>query len=117
MVPTVVIDLVDQLKVKYSIINIYYRWKNKTHKSDTVTQKVIELCEANHYTYGYRKITALINQCYTTPINHKRVQRMMQKHHLNCRVRPKKTTRIGKPYYKTDNLLQRQLKRVVQWKY
>ncbi|MCG1596741.1 IS3 family transposase [Staphylococcus epidermidis] len=62
------------------------------------------------YTYGYRKITALINQCYTSPINHKRVQRIMQKHHLNCRVRPKKTTRIGKPYYKTDNLLQRQSK-------
>ena len=62
------------------------------------------------YTYGYRKITALINQCYTLPINHKRVQRIMQKHHLNCRVRPKKTTRIGKPYYKTDNLLQRQFK-------
>ncbi|MBD3504270.1 IS3 family transposase [Staphylococcus aureus] len=62
------------------------------------------------YTYGYRKITALINQCYTSPINHKRVQRMMQKHHLNCRVRPKKMTKIGKPYYKTDNLLQRQFK-------
>ncbi|EJE19906.1 hypothetical protein HMPREF9976_12556, partial [Staphylococcus epidermidis NIHLM003] len=54
MVPTVVIDLVDQLKVKYSIklilevLNIpkstYYRWKNKTYKNDTVTQKVIELC-------------------------------------------------------------------------
>ncbi|MCG1086332.1 IS3 family transposase [Staphylococcus epidermidis] len=120
VVPTVVIDLVDQLKVKYSIklilevLNIpkstYYRWKNKTHKDDAVTQKVIELCKANHYTYGYRKITALINQCYTSPINHKRVQRMMQKHHLNCRVRTKKTTRIGKPYYKTDNLLQRQFK-------
>ena len=40
--------------------------ENKTHKSDTVTQKVIELCEANHYTYGYRKITALINQLYIT---------------------------------------------------
>ena len=120
MVPTVVIDLVDQLKVKYSIklilevLNIpkstYYRWKNKTYKNDTVTQKVIELCEANNYTYGYRKITALINQCYTSPINHKRVQRIMQEHQLNCRVRPKKTTRIGKPYYKTDNLLQRQFK-------
>ncbi|MFZ8011971.1 IS3 family transposase [Staphylococcus epidermidis] len=120
VVPTVVIDLVDQLKVKYSIklilevLNIpkstYYRWKNKTHKDDAVTQKVIELCKANHYTYGYRKITTLINQCYTSPINHKRVQRMMQKHHLNCRVRTKKTTRIGKPYYKTDNLLQRQFK-------
>ena len=34
----------------------------------------------------------------------------MQEHQLNCRVRPKKTTRIGKPYYKTDNLLQRQFK-------
>ncbi|WP_145421939.1 IS3 family transposase, partial [Staphylococcus hominis] len=120
VVPAVVIDLVDQLKVKYSIklilevLNIpkstYYRWKNKTYKNDTVTQKVIELCEANHYTYGYRKITALINQCYTSPINHKRVQRIMQEHQLNCRVRPKKTTRIGKPYYKTDNLLQRQFK-------
>ena len=62
MVPTVVIDLVDQLKGNYSIklilevLNIpkstYYRWKNKTYKNDTVTQKVIELCEANHYTMG-----------------------------------------------------------------
>ena len=59
MVPTVVIDLVDQLKVKYSIklllkvLNIpkstYYRWKNKTHKNDTVTQKVIELCNERSY--------------------------------------------------------------------
>ena len=49
MVPTVVIDLVDQLKGNYSIklilevLNIpkstYYRWKNKTYKNDTVTQK------------------------------------------------------------------------------
>ena len=71
MVPTVVIDLVEQLKGNYSIklildvLNIpkstYYRWKNKTYKNDTVTQKVIELCKANHYTYGYRKITALID--------------------------------------------------------
>ncbi|UEX89072.1 IS3 family transposase [Staphylococcus ratti] len=120
VVPTVIIDLVDQLKDKYSIklilevLNIskstFYRWKNKPLKKDTVTQKIIELCEANHYTYGYRKITALVNQCYTSPINHKRVQRIMQKYHLNCRVRPKKTTRLGKPYYKTDNLLQRQFK-------
>ena len=63
--------------------------ENKTHKNDTVTQKSLNYVN-NHYTYGYRKITALINQCYTSPINHKRVQRMMQKHHLNCRVRPKR---------------------------
>lgn len=120
MVPIVIIDLVNQLKDKYSVklildvLNIpkstYYRWKNKPNKIDKVTQKVIEICETNNYTYGYRKITALINQWSTLPVNHKRVQRIMQKHHLNCRVRPKKTTRIGEPYYKTDNLLQRQFK-------
>ncbi|MCM3508309.1 IS3 family transposase [Staphylococcus capitis] len=120
VVPIVIIDLVNQLKDKYSVklildvLNIpkstYYRWKNKPNKIDKVTQKVIEICETNNYTYGYRKITALINQWSTLPVNHKRVQRIMQKHHLNCRVRPKKTTRIGEPYYKTDNLLQRQFK-------
>ena len=51
VVPTVVIDLVDQLKGNYSIklilevLNIpkstYYRWKNKTYKNDTVTQKLL----------------------------------------------------------------------------
>lgn len=73
MVPTVIIDLVEQLKDTYSIkllildvLNVskstYYRWKNKPNKNDNVTQKIIELCEANNYTYSYRKITALINQ-------------------------------------------------------
>ena len=76
MVPIVVIDLVDQLKGNYSIklilevLNIpkstYYRWKNKTYKNDTVTQKVIELCEANHYTYGYRKIAAPVSYTHLT---------------------------------------------------
>lgn len=85
-------------------VKTWWRWY-RNGESYRFSQQV-----GKQYTYGYRKITALINQCYTSPINHKRVQRMMQKHHLNCRVRPKKTTRIGKPYYKTDNLLQRQFK-------
>ena len=85
-------------------VKTWWRWY-RNGESYRFSQHV-----GKQYTYGYRKITALINQCYTSPINHKRVQRMMQKHHLNCRVRPKKTTRIGKPYYKTDNLLQRQFK-------
>nr|AWM30173.1 hypothetical protein SCC82B_00033 [Staphylococcus caeli] len=34
----------------------------------------------------------------------------MQENNLNCRVRPTKSKSIGKPYYKTDNLLQRQFK-------
>ena len=85
-------------------VKTWWRWY-RNGESYRFSQHV-----GKQYTYGYRKITALINQCYTSPINHKRVQRMMQKHHLNCRVRPKKMTKIGKPYYKTDNLLQRQFK-------
>ena len=120
MVSKVIVELVDQFKHKYSIKMIldvleipqstYYRWKHKDKEKDKVTQKVIELCEENNFTYGYRKITALINQLYSASINHKRVQRIMRGYNLNCRVRPKKSKKNGEPYYKTDNLLQRQFK-------
>lgn len=120
MVPTVIVELVDQLKHKYSVKMIldvleipkstYYRWKHKNYKNDDLTQKVIQLCKDNQYTYGYRKITALINQLSSIAVNHKRIQRIMQKNNLSCRVRPKKSKSIGKTYYKTDNLLQRQFK-------
>ena len=98
-------EIMKELNIKNRTqVKTWWRWY-RNGESYRFSQHV-----GKQYTYGYRKITALINQCYTSPINHKRVQRMMQKHHLNCRVRPKKTTRIGKPYYKTDNLLQRQFK-------
>ncbi|HDB6882047.1 TPA: IS3 family transposase [Staphylococcus aureus] len=98
-------EIMKELNIKNRTqVETWWRWY-RNGESYRFLQHV-----GKQYTYGYRKITALINQCYTSPINHKRVQRIMQKHHLNCRVRPKKTTRIGKPYYKTDNLLQRQFK-------
>ena len=98
-------EIMKELNIKNRTqVKTWWRWY-RNGESYRFSQHV-----GKQYTYGYRKITALINQCYTSPINHKRVQRMMQKHHLNCRVRTKKTTRIGKPYYKTDNLLQRQFK-------
>ncbi len=88
MVPKVIVELVDQLKYKYSIKMIldvleipkstYYRWKYKNNEKDKVTQKVIEICEENNFTYGYRKITVLINQLSTVPVNHKSVQRIMR---------------------------------------
>lgn len=88
----------------------YYRWEHKNYKNDDLKQKIIQLCKDNQYIYGYRKITTLINQLSSVAVNHKRIQRIMQKNDLNCRVRPKKTKSIGKPCYKTDNLLQRQFK-------
>ena len=100
VVPTVIVELVDQLKHKYSVKmildvleipkSIYYRWKHKNYKNDDLTEKVIQLS--------------------SVAVNHKRVQKIMQKNNVNCRVRPKKSKSIGKPYYKTDNLVQRQFK-------
>ncbi len=120
MVPEVVIDIVEQLKNKYSIKLIlkvlevpksnYYRWKNRKKEDDKITPMVVELCEANNYTYGYRKITALINRLTQSPVNHKKVQRIMREYGLNCRVRVKKAKKVGKVYYKTDNLLARDFK-------
>lgn len=71
---------------------------------------VIELCEANNYTYVYRKITALINRLTQSPVNHKKVQRIMRENGLSCRVRVKKGKKVGKVYYKTDNILARDFK-------
>ncbi|WP_215399764.1 IS3 family transposase, partial [Staphylococcus aureus] len=70
----------------------------------------IELCKKHRFTYGYRKITDLLNRKNNKPINHKKVQRIMQKHNSNCKVRMKKSKRPGNAYYKTHNLLNRNFK-------
>lgn len=119
MVPQAVIDTVESLKETYSISLIlsclgvarstYYRWKYQVerHSDNVVENQIGQLCKEHNFTYGYRKITHLINQDSPHPINHKRVQRLMQKNDWNCRVRAKKSIHLGKPYYLTDNVLHR----------
>ncbi|MEC0303168.1 IS3 family transposase [Terribacillus saccharophilus] len=85
----------------------YYRWKNK-EKDDLKEQleKLIgTLCRKHQYRYGYRKITALLRQEYC--INHKTVQRIMQKNQWQCRVKVKKRKNTGQPYSVAENLLDR----------
>ncbi|WP_436863935.1 IS3 family transposase, partial [Mammaliicoccus sciuri] len=65
----------------------YYRWKNKDFSISEDEREIIELCKKHRFTYGYRK--------NNKPINHKKVQRIMQKHNLNCKVRMKKSKRPG----------------------
>lgn len=120
MVPEVVVELVNDLKSKYTVKVIlealdipksnYYRWKNKDFSISEDEREIIELCKKHRFTYGYRKITALLNRKNNKTINHKKVQRIMQKHNLNCKVRVKKSKRPGNPYYKTHNLLNRNFK-------
>ena len=120
MVPEVVIELVEELKSKYNVnlildvINVpksnYYRWKNKDFTMSESEHEIIQLCKKHRFIYGYRKITALINRKFNKTINHKKVQRIMQKHNLNCKVRMKKSKKPGSTYYKTENLLNRNFK-------
>ncbi|WP_093471103.1 IS3 family transposase [Paenibacillus popilliae] len=56
--------------------------------------------------YEYRKITALLRA--DELIHHKRVQRMMQREGLQCRVRTKKRKFTGQPAHSAENLLKRQ---------
>ncbi|QYG31660.1 hypothetical protein K0O13_01800 [Mammaliicoccus sciuri] len=72
MVLEVVIELVNELKSKYTVKLIlevldipksnYYRWKNKEFSISEDKNEFIELCKKHRFTYGYRKITALLNR-------------------------------------------------------
>ncbi|PTE30501.1 IS3 family transposase [Mammaliicoccus fleurettii] len=117
VVPEIVVELVNELKNKYSVkliletLNIpksnYYRWKNKVSKIDEVEIKIKKICKDYKFTYGYRKVTALVNKAFKEAINHKKVQRIMQKYHLNCKVTMKKFKKPGSAYYRTSNLVNR----------
>lgn len=118
MVREIAVDLVDELKAGMPIREIcrhlgiprstYYRWRRQNQleaSRQAIERKIGTLCRDNKFRYGYRKITALLNQ--DIPINHKAVQRVMQKYGWQCRVKVKKRRQTGQPYYIADNLLKR----------
>ncbi len=86
----------------------YYRWKAEyaSKLEDHLVEKIRELCIQHKYRYGYRKITALLRREYT--VNHKRVQRIMQREGLQCRVKAKKRKPTGQPIHIAEHLLKRQ---------
>ncbi|KAF6577587.1 IS3 family transposase [Paenibacillus sp. EKM211P] len=86
----------------------YYRWKAaaKTERTDATVEKIRGLCIHHKFRYGYRKITALLRA--EQRMNHKRVQRIMQREGLQCRVRMKKRKVTGPSAHLAENLLKRQ---------
>ncbi|MFS0691157.1 IS3 family transposase [Sporosarcina sp. 179-K 8C2 HS] len=113
--PKVVIQLVEELRGNMTVGEIcghlgvsrssYYRWKahekNETPK-EVRDQQIGELCKRHKFRYGYRKIAELYpGACEKT------VQRVMQKHGWQCRVKVKKRKRTGQPAYVAPNLLAR----------
>lgn len=86
----------------------YYRWKAavETESSEATVEKIRQLCAQHKFRCGYRKINAHLSA--EEPINHKRVQRIMQREGLQCRVRTKKRKVTGQPVHPAENLLKRQ---------
>ncbi len=71
-----------------------------------MVKEIGELCMQHKFRYGYWKITALLRKEHT--INHKRVQRIMQREGLQCRVKVKKRKPTGQPAYIAEHLLKHQ---------
>ncbi|MGN7484126.1 IS3 family transposase [Priestia megaterium] len=88
----------------------YYRWQKNEQREETkrkkwIERKIGEQCRTHKFRYGYRKMTALLNQ--TMHINHKTVQRIMQKYNWKCRVKRKKRKQTGQPYQVVESVLNR----------
>ncbi len=86
----------------------YYRWKQAStdaRSRQAIERRIGELCRAHKFRYGYRKITALLRQ--ELRVNHKVVQRIMQKYGWQCRVKVKKRKQTGQPHAIAANLLNR----------
>ena len=77
-------------------------------KIDHMVEKIHELCKQHKFRYGYRKITALPRREHK--INYKRLQRIMQREGLQCRVKVKKRKPTGQPECIAEHLLERQFK-------
>lgn len=115
MSPEIVIPWMQSLRGEVSVAQAcawlglpratYYRWKAAygTEHKDHMVEKVRKLCLQHKFRYGYRKITALLRTEHT--INHKRVQRIMQREQLQCRVKVKKRKSTGQPAYIAEHLL------------
>lgn len=72
-------------------------------------QAIIAICQATKYRYGHRKVRALLKKEYQIIHHRNTVQAIMQKHGLQCRVKPKRKWKAqGETILVAPDLLQRQ---------
>lgn len=70
----------------------YYRWRAEGVNSSLieVEKAIMEICKTTKYRYGHCKVKASLKKNYKIKRNRNTVQAIMQKHHRQCRVKPKR---------------------------
>ena len=77
----------------------------RSHGLSDLELAITELCKKTKFRYGYRKIHQLINKDFSVSKN--TVQKYMQKHNLQCRVKVKKYRKTGEPIVTAENIINR----------
>lgn len=87
----------------------YYRWASaQIAKLSIEEETILSLCKTTKFRYGHRKITQLLRRKHHIQLNRNTVQRIMQKYHLQCRVKPKRKWKSqGESIMIAPNILQR----------
>lgn len=118
MSPEIVVSVVEELKGNYPVklickvlkvpVSTYYRWRNKDfHQENELEVMIGNICKKEKLLYGYRKVTAVVRRQLNRPVNHKLVQKIMQKNQWQCKSKPKKAVRKGKEHAVMPNILNR----------
>ena len=118
MVPEVFIEIVEVFKYKYTVKAIcecfgvakatYYRWRVKEWGPTVVEEKIIAICKGLKFRVGHRMVRDLLRKEHQIKLNRNTVQRIMQKYHIQCRVKPKRQSYIaGESKIVVPNYLER----------
>jgi putative transposase len=119
LVPEVVLELVEDLKSKYTVSLIcncigiprstYYRWKNRgVRKPSELEMQIKEIVERHKFRLGYRTVRAWLKRDYNVKVNRSTVQKIMQKYNWQCRVKPKRKVKLaGESHIVVPNRLER----------